>query len=392
MGFDTIPVTSQNCGHRYSKVHMVENNAPSRITGLDTLRAAAILLVLMSHYDGFVSGASTFGVVGDAGRAGVDLFFVLSGYLIGNGLLASLRRTGEVPLKSFFARRFLRTLPNYYVAVALYLAFPAALGGSNALDTWRFATFTQNFGMRYGQVFTHSWSLCIEEQFYVLLPLALLLFAGTTRSVRLAWTVAGGVIAAGMAARAYAFMKYGHDAFSAEVYYATWARGDELVPGVAIAMLKNFHPQRYENLLRRGNSLLAAGLAATVGILYCFRVYSPNAAIVTTFGFSLLAIAFAVLTLAALSPGSLLNRIRIPGATRLALWSYAVYLMHKPVFMVLRPHLERLHIDPNAPLTILTVFALGIGAGWVLYACVERPCMRLRSRWFPQAPLACAPQ
>jgi peptidoglycan/LPS O-acetylase OafA/YrhL len=372
----------------YPGVPMFQTNASSRIAGLDTLRAAAILLVLMSHYDGFVSGSDTFGIVGGAGWAGVDLFFVLSGYLIGDGLLASFLHTGDVPLASFFARRFLRTLPNYYVTVALYLAFPAALGGSKPLDLWRFLTFTQNIGMAYGQTFTHSWSLCIEEQFYVLLPLALLLFAALGRSVRLAWIAAGCVIAAGMAARAVASVKFGHDAFAAEVYYASWCRGDELVPGVAIAMLKNFHPQRYASLLRRGNSLLLAGVACTVGVLVCMRTDFPHPRIVATYGFSLLAMAFAVLTLAALSPGSLLNRVRIPGATRLALWSYAVYLVHKPVFMALRPHLERLHVDPNAPLTICTVFAAGIAAGWVLFACVERPCMRLRSRWFPAAPLA----
>ncbi|GGY14221.1 acyltransferase family protein [Pseudoduganella dura] len=65
---------------------------PVRLAGLDILRALAIVLVLMSHYNGFVSQAPTFGVIGSIGWAGVDLFFVLSGYLIGNGLLAPAAR------------------------------------------------------------------------------------------------------------------------------------------------------------------------------------------------------------------------------------------------------------------------------------------------------------
>jgi peptidoglycan/LPS O-acetylase OafA/YrhL len=76
-----------------------------------------------------------------------------------------------------------------------------------------------------------------------------------------------------------------------------------------------------------------------------------------------------------------LNRIYVPGAASLALWSYAVYLVHKPVFMVLRPQLERLHVDTGAPVTIVAVMAAGITGGWLLYRCVETPFMRLRARW-----------
>ena len=93
------------------------------------------------------------------------------------------------------------------------------------------------------------------------------------------------------------------------------------------------------------------------------------------------AIGFALLTCAALSPACILNRLDIPGIPQLALWSYAVYLVHKPVFMALRPQLERLHIDANAPVTVVLVMAAGIAGGWVLYRCVEMPFMRLRARW-----------
>lgn len=95
----------------------------------------------------------------------------------------------------------------------------------------------------------------------------------------------------------------------------------------------------------------------------------------------MLAIGFALLTCAALSPACILNRLDIPGVPQLALWSYAVYLVHKPVFMALRPQLERLHIDANAPATVVAVMGTGIAGGWVLYRCVETPFMRLRARW-----------
>jgi peptidoglycan/LPS O-acetylase OafA/YrhL len=352
-----------------------------RLRGLDLLRAAAIVLVLMTHYCGFVSGQSTFGIVGKVGWAGVDLFFVLSGYLIGNQLLAPAARGEPLALKTFFLRRLLRTLPNYYVVLAVYLLFPGPpLGGSSMAAPWRFLTFTQNFGLAYGQTFTHSWSLCIEEQFYLLLPLVVLALARTGSSPRLAWSLLIGGIAAGMATRAAAYALHGHDAFMAEVYYSSFCRADELLPGVAIALLRNFHPHAFARLLRHANALCAAGLALSVGILTCIRLDWPTTAVTSTFGFSLLAIAFGLLVCAALAPSCILNRVDMPGATQLALWSYAVYLVHKPVFMALRPQLERLQIDTGAPATVACVMAAGIAGGWVLYRCVETPFMRLRAR------------
>jgi len=355
----------------------------ARLAGLDTLRALAIVLVLMSHYNGFVNRASTFGVMGSIGWAGVDLFFVLSGYLIGNQLLAPAARGESLELNTFFARRLLRTLPNYYAVLAVYLLLPdSPIAGTSMAPLWRFLTFTQNIGLNYGETFTHSWSLCIEEQFYLVLPLAVLVLVGSRRSPRLLWCAVVAAIGAGMTARGMAFMD-GKDVFAAPVYYASLCRFDELLPGVAVAMLKNFHPAAFARVLRHGNMLLAAGLALAAAILYGVMNEAPSAFLASAFGFSLLACSFALLTCSALSPGSLLNRLRIPGAASLALWSYAIYLVHKPVFMALRPELERRSIDPGAPATIAAVMAAGILGGWVLYRLVETPFMRLRERWYP---------
>lgn len=337
----------------------------------------------MSHYMGVVSQKPTFGVIGNVGWAGVDLFFVLSGYLIGNQILSPIARKEPFSLKTFFARRLLRTLPNYYFVLALYLLFPSVIGGSSAAPIWKFLTFTQNFGLAYGQTFTHSWSLCIEEQFYLILPLVALLLARFSRSSRVAWCVIGGAIAVGMVMRGAAWLKYGHDSFAAEVYYSSFCRADELLPGVAIAMLKNFHRGSYEKILRHGNCLLVVGLGALLTVFYCLDKGFPNSFVVTTLGFSMVSISFAMLSLAALSPYSLLNRLPVPGAAPLALWSYAIYLVHKPIFMAARPQLERMHINTNAPLTVLLVMLAGVLGGWLVFRFIETPFMQLRSKWFP---------
>jgi len=363
---------------------MMQPQSPSaRLAGLDTLRALAIALVLMSHYQGFVSHAPTFGFMGTIGWAGVDLFFVLSGYLIGNQLLAPAARGDHLDLTTFFARRLLRTLPNYYAVLAVYLLLPdSPIAGKSMAPVWQFLTFTQNFGLNYGETFTHSWSLCIEEQFYLVFPLAVLVLVGSGRSPRLLWCALFAAIGTGMTVRGMAFMD-GMDAFAAPVYYSSFSRFDELLPGVAIAMLKNFHPAAFARILRHGNALLVAGLAMSAAVLYGITNDVPTAFAASTFGFSLVAASFALLTCSALSPGSILNRARIPGAASLALWSYAIYLVHKPVFMALRPELISRGIDPGAPLTIAAVMAAGILGGWVLYRVIETPFMQLRARWYP---------
>lgn len=357
--------------------------APARASGLDTLRAVAIVLVLMSHYCGFVSGKATFGELGKVGWAGVDLFFVLSGYLIGNQILSAQARKEDFSLKTFFAKRLLRTLPNYYVVLAAYFLLPELLGGSSTAPLWRFLSFTQNIGLGYGQTFTHSWSLCIEEQFYLALPLAVLALRRLPRPLMLGWCVLVAAIGTGMAARASGFLLHEYDSFSEQLYYATLCRFDALLPGVAIALLRNFHGALYERIMKHGNLLMLAGLAAVSATLYGVQHDLPDPMLATALGFSLVAMSYALLVLAALSPHSLLGRLRVPGAASLALWSYAIYLVHKPLFMVAAPHLRRLKVDTGAPLTIVLVFAAGIGAGWLLFRVVETPFMQLRARWYP---------
>jgi peptidoglycan/LPS O-acetylase OafA/YrhL len=190
---------------------------------------------------------------------------------------------------------------------------------------------------------------------------------------------AGGAIALGMTMRGLAWIRDGHDFMAAEVYYATFGRFDELLPGVAIAMLKNFHPVQFGRILRHANALLAAGVVAVVAILTCMNLDLPNIFITTAFGFSLLAMSFALLVCAALSPHCPLNRVRIPGAAPLALWSYAVYLVHKPVFMALNGPVKASGIAPGTPLLVLTVMGLGVLGGWLLFRCVETPFVRLRT-------------
>lgn len=363
---------------------MPQEKSPNRIVGLDTLRAAAIALVLVYHHAVVIPGPSSLGVLAQVGWSGVDLFFVLSGYLIGNQILSTFAKGERFSVGTFFARRLLRTLPNYYVVLALYWLLPSALAGSSTAPLWRLLSFTQNLDLHYGQTFTHSWSLCIEEQFYLILPFAAMAIAGFRRSVRVGWIVLAVAILAGMAARGLAWTNSGHSTFDQEVYYSSFTRLDELLPGVAIAMLKNFHRDQYARLLRHGNGLLVAGAASVAALLYGFNTETiASSFAMTCLGFSLLSMGFALLTLAGLSPHSLLNRVRIPGAGSLALWSYAIYLAHKPIYKMMIAPLAHLGMDAHGALGVTMVIGAGVLGGWVLHKTVETPFMRLRERRFP---------
>src|SRR6476620_5209236 len=148
------------------------NTAPTnRQPGLELLRALAITLLFLYHFQVFVSHAPTFGWLGNVGWTGVDLFFVLSGYLIGQQVFSGLARGQQLSVPAFYARRLLRTLPAFWVVLALYFLFPTVMGGKTPPPLWRFLSFTQNWNLQPGTAFSHAWSLCIEEQFYLVLPL-----------------------------------------------------------------------------------------------------------------------------------------------------------------------------------------------------------------------------
>jgi peptidoglycan/LPS O-acetylase OafA/YrhL len=372
---------------------MTEGKIARRIHGLDTLRTAAIILVLAYHYMVVVSGKNTFGFMTEIGWAGVDLFFVLSGYLIGNQILSQIAQGRKFSLKTFYIKRLLRTLPNYYVILALYFIFPLALGGSETASIWRFLSFTQNFGLHPGQTFTHSWSLCIEEQFYLVLPAIALLIASLKGSRRWGWIAIGAAVVGGMVVRGMAWFEHGQNAINnfdyyEHIYYSSFARFDELLPGVAIALLKNFHAITYSKIMRKGNVLFVAGLAAVGAVFYLFANFHEIKGygygfFMTTFGYPLLATSFAILTLAALSTNSVLHRVRVPGAASIALWSYAIYLAHKPIFKLAISPLAEMGIDTDSMLGIGIIMAASLIGGWLLFRLVETPFMDMRAKLYP---------
>lgn len=373
------------------------HDAAARQPGLDTLRALAIVLVFGYHYRVFVSPQPDLGLWGSVGWVGVDLFFVLSGYLIGQQLLGGLLRGERLSLPAFYARRALRTWPAFWVVLVAYTLWPAELGGRTPPPLWRFLTFTQNLGLQPGTAFSHAWSLCIEEQFYGVLPLVLLaalrLGRGLPQPRLWAWGAVAGVMAAAAAWRWVLWQQHGLEAgagnagYHPNIYYSTWCRADEFLPGLGLAMLQHGHPALWQRLQRHGRTLLLAGSVAVAAMLAALnRWYYLDGvgygAAMTVLGYPLMAAAFALLLLAALSPGHGLHTWRVPGAAALARWSYAIYLTHKAVGALIKLHFGPwLAQAPVAMFWLDVVLSLAVGA--LLCWAVERPFMRLRQLWVP---------
>jgi peptidoglycan/LPS O-acetylase OafA/YrhL len=369
------------------------NSIQNRLDGLDTLRSFAIIIVLLYHYMVVVSKESTFGYATQIGWMGVDLFFVLSGFLIGNQILSAIANKENFSLKTFYIRRLLRTLPNYYVVLAMYYIFPVALSGLATAPIWKFLTFTQNFEFRPFMTFSHSWSLCIEEQFYLIFPLIFIFLSKSRNFLTLAWlTIIFGMLL-GVATRIYAWYSYGESSmdfrdYYQHIYYSSFTRFDELLPGIAIAVVKNFHPNLFTKILKSSNVVFSVGVFIIGIMFYLFPHYHSTEVngynlLLSTVGYSFVAIGFALLTVSALSHTSLIGKIRIPGAAQIALWSYAIYLIHKPVFQLLIAPLTEMNIDVKSPVGIFIIIVLSVFAGWLLFKFVETPFMGIRGKYFP---------
>ena len=364
----------------------------ARSNGLDTLRAVAILLVFINH-EAFRANSSALRLVQAVGLTGVDLFFVMSGYLIANQVLAGVHRGEALSLTAFYARRAFRTWPAYWVVLACYFLVPSWMGGNTPPPLWRSLTFTQNFNLAPGTAFSHAWSLCVEEQFYLVLPLAVLVGLRFGRRKRQLWYALGMLTLIGITARTFLWTRHGPswqgnpDDYYPQIYYSTLCRFDEFLPGIAVAILRNYYPEIWRHLMVRGRWL--AGLAA-VCVSIAFYLASARSGddltgymlFMTVFGYPILALLFAVAVIAALSPSSPLGRVRIPGAYHLALWSYSIYLSHKAVGSILARVLGPPGVSPWVLFTAVAVGSVAVGA--LLYYLIERPFMRLRDRWVPR--------
>lgn len=376
-----------------------------RLPGLDLLRAIAIVWVMLFH-SYLVGGMGEFWQAGIThGWMGVDLFFVLSGYLIGGQLLKPLSQGQPFRPGDFYLRRAFRVLPAFLAVLALYFTVPGFREAPGIQPLWQFLTFTLNLLIDYqhNKAFSHAWSLCVEEHFYLVFPW--LAWWMTRRpSTAKFLSVCAAVLIAGLALRGYVWVyemapvrdlenverSFGQR-FVEDIYYPTWMRLDGLHCGVILASIQVYRPQLWAGLQRRANLLLIAGLAVVAVAIALFT--ERTALLPTVIGYPLLSIGLALLVAAGASSTGWLGRWRVPGAGWIALTSFSLYLIHKPVFRLVETHLGA-QLEGKGLLAFAVYAVATLAAGALLHYSIERPFLQLRARWLrreARTPAAIAP-
>jgi peptidoglycan/LPS O-acetylase OafA/YrhL len=359
-----------------------------RFAGLDTLRALAILAVMLFHLQSWLP--PSFGPAAQFGWTGVDLFFVLSGFLIGAQLLKAHAAGGPI-LWPFYRRRLFRILPLYLTVVAVYFLWPACREAGPPAPLWQFLTFTENllYNASWYHSFSHVWSLCIEEQFYLVLPVALIL-ALKRPSLQRAVIILFTLVAIGIAIRTWVLFHQlkplGPDdaggLYMEHIYYPTYSRMDGLLAGLALALIQRFRPEWWRAAARRGHATLAAGSILAAFSLYLFhdRFESQTgpAAWSTCIGFPLLALGLALVVASALSDNGLL-RCQVLGAKLVATLAFSLYLTHKFVANLARAWLPTLTAQRDWK-TLATYALCCFAVAAILHRLVERPFLALRDR------------
>lgn len=358
-----------------------------RNAGLDVARAAAIVLVLITHGSSFFLwdhyDVLAFSYV--TGYFGVEIFFVLSGFLIGKILLKEIVENGSwKSLFRFYVRRWFRTLPLYFfVLLVTWLIIGRQFHWYNLL-------FLQNFDEKALNVFMPvSWSLTIEEWFYLVVPLFLLLFCIRYGGNKAALVI--GVCSFIMLAECAARMVY------VWVDNLMWDYGirkniplriDSLVTGVLLAAMQRYCRSVYERFIRSKWGLLAAVAALILcGIFVYNHIGSgtmDQSFFARTFLFSIVSIAFAVCIAGLegsrpLNSGSFIRGRTAKIVTFLSVTSYAAYLTHWEIFIYYKSLIGNPSLLSSYSLCIFAIVIVFV-VSFLLHKLLEQPCMNARER------------
>jgi peptidoglycan/LPS O-acetylase OafA/YrhL len=374
--------------HSRNPFHL-ELDMNDRVFGLDLYRAAAILLVVFVHGGFLLRNTALDGFPYVTEIDGVDLFFALSGFLIGGILLKIANRDARMSIGDtvdFWKRRWFRTLPNYYLILLLnyiFLRF-GLVDGDASQFSFRFLIFSQNLSSPF-HFFLESWSLTIEEWFYILLPLLLMLastFLSRKYSVLLA---VAALLVASLVARILISIALEKAAVNVDVgtlderfRKTVVTRMDAIGYGVLAAWTKYYYRAAWS---RHAKPAFVTGLILLVASALT-QARFPNLFFTQTFSFLPPAIGAALLLPMADSLKSCKGWIG-RYVTHISLISYSMYLVNYGlVVQVLFKHFPP-HGIADALLKYGVYWVVVISASTLLYKYFEKPVMDLRDRRRP---------
>jgi peptidoglycan/LPS O-acetylase OafA/YrhL len=344
--------------------------------GIDGLRALAVGTVVLYH-------AGTSWIPG--GFLGVDVFLVISGYLITSLLLAELEATGRINLGRFWLARARRLLPAVLVMVLVVLGVMALLhpGEVGALrgavlasvfyvTNWYQIAAHQSYFAQYARpsVFQHLWSLAVEEQFYLLWPPIMAVALNYFGRRRLVYGVVVGTACSTVLAAV--LFSPGHD--PSRIYYGTDTRAAGLLVGVLLAFA--WPAARLAPVRNRQAAVLldASGLAALVALLAIMCSLGEFSATLYRGGFLVVALVTAVLLAVVAHPSSKLGKVfALAPLVWIGKRSYGIYLWHWPVLMLTRANQD---VPFGGPVLLAIQLGLTVGMAELSYRFIEVPIRR----------------
>jgi peptidoglycan/LPS O-acetylase OafA/YrhL len=362
----------------------VEIGGNRRNLQLDCLRGVAILMVILCHTILFRRPAWETPLV-RSGWAGVDLFFVLSGFLISGLLFAEYRRSGTICFRRFAIRRALKIYPAFY-ALVLLTVLSKLINEDRAMVLLAFlhdVFFMQSYTPgTYG----HFWSLSVEEHFYILFPLALYFMLRRKRPEGadpfrfLPWLfciIAVMLLVARLLTARYVIP------FTWQTHlFPTHLRIDSLLFGTLLSYWSHFHSEQFWGFVRPRRHLFLLVGACLISPSFVISQYDPW---MYTYGFTVLYLGFGALMLGLLSL-RMESWPKIAQAAPRALafiggYSYSIYLWHVPWLILL----SSLHLIRIAYMGVTAFIVGSIAFGVLASQVIEIPAIRLRDRLFPSS-------
>jgi peptidoglycan/LPS O-acetylase OafA/YrhL len=361
----------------------------ARLEQIDLLRGLAILLVLGRHMPNLNSALHPYSTIAvatvkRAGWVGVDLFFVLSGFLVSGLLFAEFKKHGNLHVGRFLVRRGLKIYPAFYVFLLMTVVVQACI--YRQFD-WRSTLSEALFITNYGScLWPHTWSLAVEEHFYLLLSLFLPWAVRTDGSQRFRGLIPLFCVVASVVALLRVLMVAFFPPFSYKRdFYPTHLRIDALALGVVLAYFYHFKRQALLEWAERWRIRLCV-IAITLVAPAVFLTIEESR-YMQTVGLTAVYCGFGSLLLVALSCGWTTGGWSRPlkkACALIGLNSYSIYLWHMPVERWGLPLLGRLGVPIGRyPVLVAGYFAVSVACGLVMAKVVEFPVLAFRDRLFP---------
>jgi peptidoglycan/LPS O-acetylase OafA/YrhL len=373
---------------RFEEIQILKQRSVSekRLPQLDILRGIAILLVLGRHFPSFpipAGGDFPLSVLNEwtrFGWIGVDLFFVLSGFLVSGLLFDEYKKRGRLRLTRFFVRRGFKIYPAFYFLLLVTAAFYHHRG----IETRRLLTealFVQNYFMGISNIWNHTWSLAIEEHFYLTLGLVLFFLARQKGSdpfrivVPLFFVFGCGSLFLRLAS-------YRAGVPCDKIFMQSHMRMDALFFGVLLSYFHHFGGGRLQSWVQKNRVLVA--IAGVLCALPAFFIVLENDFFMNTFGLTLLYIGSGcLLTLFLYADPDKLS-FRDPLSKILSfigVYSYSIYLWHAPTRVIGFSYLKHtLGYFPGPWAGLLIYIAGSLIVGVLTAKMVEMPFLKLRDR------------